>query len=140
MTSTGAGTNDDAHEAQTGGDSRVFRRGGISYVHIPADDARASAAFYRAVFGWNVRGDPDAPSFDDGTGHVIGSWVTGRPAAHHSGVVLYVYVDVLDDTLARATAQGAGIIKPPYPEGDVSVAVISDPAGNEIGIWQRGPR
>lgn len=32
-------------------------------------------AFYEAVFGWRVDADRDDPSFEDGTGHVIGhSW------------------------------------------------------------------
>src|SRR5438067_6447485 len=53
----------------------VFRPGSVSYLRIPCDDARQSAAFYEAVFGWRLSGDPDRPSFEDGSGHVIGHFM-----------------------------------------------------------------
>ena len=118
----------------------VFRHAGISYMHIPAQDPRRSAAFYQAVFGWNLRGNPDWPSFDDGTGHVIGAWVTDRQAASDAGVLPYVYVHHVDEVLERVTAHGGEVVRAPYPEGDLWVAAFRDPAGNEIGVWQRGPR
>jgi len=65
---------------------RVFRVGGISYLRIPAEDSRRSAAFYEAVFGWSLRGDPDDPSFEDGTGHVIGHFMTDLPVAGEAAV------------------------------------------------------
>jgi uncharacterized protein len=92
------------------------------------------------VFGWTLHGDADRPSFDDGTGYVIGRWVTDRAASRHTGVLLYVYVDQLDNTLAKVHARGGSVVKAAYPEGDLRVAVVADPAGNEIGIWQREPR
>jgi hypothetical protein len=30
--------------------------------------------------------------------------------------------------------------EPAYPEGDLRVAVIRDPTGNLVGVWQQGPR
>jgi predicted enzyme related to lactoylglutathione lyase len=59
---------------------RVFRVGGVSYLRIPAKDPGRSAAFYEAVFG-GACGDPDDPSFEDGTGHVIGHFMTDLPVA-----------------------------------------------------------
>jgi len=118
----------------------VFRVGGISYVHIPAEDPQRSAAFYRDVFGWNIRGDPDHPSFDDGTGHVIGHWIKDLPVAGHAGVVPYIYVESVDETLQKIDAQGGHVVAPPYAEGDVWVATFRDPAGNVLGVWQSGPR
>ena len=41
---------------------RVFRRGGISYLRVPATDPRRSAACYENVFGWTVDTDRDDPS------------------------------------------------------------------------------
>jgi hypothetical protein len=48
-----------------------------------------------------LRGRPDAPSFSDGTGHVIGHWRTDLPAAGQAGVLPYVYVTNLDDPPAN---------------------------------------
>jgi hypothetical protein len=125
--------------ADPGVEGTVARPGGVSYLRIPARDVAQSAEFYRAVFGWRLRGTPQAPSFSDGTGHVIGHWRTDLPAAGQAGILPYVYVTDLDDTLRTAAERGAELITPPYPEGNLKIATIRDPAGNVIGIWQ-GPR
>jgi uncharacterized protein len=117
-----------------GVEGSVARPGGVSYLAIPARDVARSAAFYQAVFGWELRGDPDAPSFSDGTGHVIGHWRTDLEPAGEAGVRPYVYVQDLAAALDRAAAQGAEVVEP-YPEGSLRIAVIRDPAGNAIGIW-----
>ena len=126
--------------AGTGVEGTVARPGGVSYLRIPARDVAQSAEFYRVVFGWRLGGRPDAPSFSDGTGHVIGHWRTDLPAAGQAGVLPYIYVTSLDDTLRAAADHGAELVTPPYPEGSLSIATIRDPAGNVIGVWQDGPR
>jgi len=55
-------------------------------------------------------------------------------------VLPYIYVTRLDGTLRTAAEHGAQIVTPPYPEGNLWIATIRDPAGNVIGIWQAGPR
>jgi uncharacterized protein len=118
----------------------VFRPGGISYLRIPAPDPRAAAAFYEAVFGWTVRRDREDPAFEDGTGHVIGHFRSDHAVAGEGGVRPYVFVEDLDETLEKAVAAGAELVEEPYPEGDLWVAVIRDPSGNVVGVWQQGPR
>ena len=118
----------------------VFRRGGISYLRVPAADPRRSAAFYEAVFGWTVDADRDEPSFEDGTGDVIGHFVSDLPVAGEAGVLPYVFVEGVDETLAKAVAEGGEIVTPPYAEGNLRVATFRDPAGNVIGVWQQGSR
>jgi predicted enzyme related to lactoylglutathione lyase len=118
--------------------SLVFRFGGISYLHIPSTDPQNSADFYRDVFGWKVGGKADHPSFEDGTGHVVGAWVTDRSATEDTGVLPYVYVDSVDEILERVRDSGGQIVKPAYPEGDLRVATFRDPSGTVIGVWQRG--
>ena len=114
----------------------VFRVGGVSYLRIPAPDPVRSAEFYAAVFGWTVDVDRTTPNFSDGTGHVIGHFVSDIAVAGSSGVRPYVFVSSVDEVLERAVAAGASIATAPYPEGDLVVATFRDPAGNEIGVWQ----
>jgi uncharacterized protein len=123
-----------------GVEATVARPGGISYLGLPARDAAESAEFYRAVFGWEVRGTPDRLSFSDGTGHVIGHWRTDLPAAGEAGIRPYIYVTRLDEVLAEAVEQGAEVVSAPYPEGSLTIATVRDPAGNVIGIWQEAAR
>jgi uncharacterized protein len=116
----------------------VFRPGDVSYLRIAAPDPARSAAYYSAVFGWRVRSGSD--SFEDVTGHMIGHFMIDLPVAGEAGVVPYIYVQDIDESLARVTGTGGKVSTEPYPEGDLWVAMTRDPAGNAIGVWQRGPR
>jgi predicted enzyme related to lactoylglutathione lyase len=127
-------------QSDPGVEGTVARPGGVSYLRIPARDVRQSADFYQAVFGWRLRGSAEEPSFSDGTGHVIGHWRTDLPVAGQAGVLPYVYVTDLGGTLRTATERGAELVTPPYPEGSLQIAVIRDPAGNIVGVWEDGGR
>jgi predicted enzyme related to lactoylglutathione lyase len=116
----------------------VFRPGDVSYLRIAAPDPARSAAFYKAVFGWKIR--KDSTAFEDGTGHIIGHFMPDLPVAGEAGVIPYVYVQDIDQALARVPGAGGGVTTKPYPEGDLWVAMTRDPAGNAIGVWQQGPR
>ena len=122
------------------GEHRVFRVGGISYLRIPAQDPQRSAGFFEAVFGWTVRSDGADPSFEDGTGHVIGHFVEELPVAGEAGVRPYIFVERVDVTLDKVVAEGGQVERAPYPEGDLWVATFRDPSGNVLGVWQQGPR
>jgi hypothetical protein len=119
-------------------ESRVFRVAGGSYLRIPAPDPPRSGAFYEAVFGWRVDRARDTPSFEDGTGHVIGHFIGDMPVAGEAGVRPYIFVESVDETLDKVASQGGEVATTPYPEGDLRVATFHDPAGNEIGVWERG--
>jgi len=117
---------------------RVFRPGGISYLRVPAKDPRGSASFYASVFGWRVDANRDDPSFEEGTGHVIGHFIADLPVSGDAGLLPYVFVEHVDETLEKVVAHGGKVVTPPYPEGDLRVATFRDPAGNVIGVWQQG--
>src|SRR6201992_1530657 len=91
--------------ADPGVEGSIARPGGVSYLAIPARDVARSAGFYQAVFGWELRGDPDQPSFSDGTGHVIGHWRTDLEVAGEAGGRPSVYVEGHAAALERAGAQ-----------------------------------
>ena len=121
--------------------SPVFRDSGVSYLRIPANDPGPTAAFYRRVFGWTVDTSRPDPSFEDGTGHVIGHFVAaGAEVAGAAGIRPYVYVDGIDAVLERVARHGGAGVEAPYAEGNLWVATFRDPAGNVVGVWQRGPR
>ena len=125
----------------TGVDARLARHGGLSYLEIPALDPRRSAAFYERVLGWSAQErDTDDFRFEDATGHLIGRWVTGRAISREPGLLPYFYVDRIDAAVERIAAHGGAVVKAPYPEGNLWVATVRDPAGNLIGLWQAGPR
>lgn len=120
----------------------VNRVNGVTYLQIPAPDPKASGDFYRSVFGWQLQGDADRHlSFHDGTGDVIGAFVRDLPVAGDRGLLPYVYVDDVEDAVARITAHGGEIVKEPYweppdQEQHLTVATFKDVAGNLLGIWK----
>jgi uncharacterized protein len=135
-----APTADNEDVSSGAGEHRVFRVGGISYLRIPAEDPQRSAAFYQAVFGWSVRAGEREPAFEDGSGHVIGHFVSDLSVAGEAGVRPYVFVESVDETLREVVAGGGEVETAPYPEGDLWVATFRDPSGNVVGVWQQGPR
>jgi predicted enzyme related to lactoylglutathione lyase len=126
---------------RTGVDPALVRPGGLSYLEIPAVDARASATFYEKVLGWTLRGsDTGDPRFQDTTGHLIGCWRTELSIVRQPGLLPYFYVDRIDDVMSLVLTNGGEIVEPPNPEGNLLIAKVRDPAGNMIGLWQEGMR
>jgi len=48
------------------------------------------------VFGWSVHSDREDPSFEDGTGHVIGHFVADLGVAGEAGIRPYIFVERVD--------------------------------------------
>jgi hypothetical protein len=68
--------------------SPPLANGKICYIEIPATDIARSAAFYTAVFGWQLRTrGGGSTAFDDTVGQVSGTWVLGRPPAGNPGLL-----------------------------------------------------
>ncbi len=100
-------------------------------------DVHEAARFYEAALGWTVRDhDDDRPTFDDGSGHVSGAWMTDQAVVREPGLMLFIYVDAIDDVVARIAAHGGEVVRAPYAEGNLLVATFRDPAGNILGLWQ----
>jgi uncharacterized protein len=116
----------------------------LCYLEIPAADVGRSAAFYQAVFGWEIRGrDGDRPAFTDASGQVSGAWVADRAVSDEPGLLPYIWVDDIDRTLAAVASHGGEVLEGPRldvePDGEW-IATFRDPAGNVIGLYQEGPR
>jgi PhnB protein len=117
-------------------DSGLARPGAVTYLHLPATDVRRAAAFYRDVFAWSInRPDSDRPSFDDAGGLLGGAWISDQLSAAAPGLLPYIYVADIDETVALIVAHGGAILTEPYPEGLLTIAIFRDPVGNVIGLW-----
>jgi hypothetical protein len=96
-----------------------------------------AARFYEAVFGWAVRDhDSDRPTFDDGSGYISGAWMTDQAVSREPGLLLYIYVEGIDEAVARIADHGGDLVRAPYAEGTLRVATFRDPAGNVLGLWE----
>jgi predicted enzyme related to lactoylglutathione lyase len=116
----------------------TIANGKICYIEMPATDIARSAEFYKRVFGWNIRKRGDGRvAFDDAVGEVSGSFVLGRqPSSGKPGLLVYVMVDSVADTLDAIVAGGGAIVQPIGADAPEITARFSDPAGNVIGLYQ----
>jgi predicted enzyme related to lactoylglutathione lyase len=112
--------------------------GKICYVEIPAADIERSADFYQRVFGWHIRKRGDGnTAFDDAVGEVSGTWVSGRPPSTEAGLLIYIMVDSVANTVDTVVKSGGKIVQPIGADAPEITARFSDPAGNVIGLYQQ---
>jgi predicted enzyme related to lactoylglutathione lyase len=111
--------------------------GKICYLEIPAKDIAVSSSFFRKVFGWKIRTRSDGQTaFDDTTGEVSGSWITNRSTSTFAGLLIYIMVDNISETLTLVVDHGGSIVQPVGMDAPELTARFSDPAGNLFGLYQ----
>ena len=110
------------------------------WADITPPDAEAAVEFYGGLFGWEFENvaPPGAPTpyyiarlrgEDVGA---IGSDPAGTPAWN-----TYIWVDDADETVAKARAAGGSVLTEPMDVGPSGrTAVIADPAGAALHLWQ----
>ena len=112
--------------------------GQINHIEFPADDPERAMRFYEAVGGWKfsaMDGMPDYWVFrtDEGYGGGVGR----RGVSVGQVIRDYITVDSIEDALAAAERTG-GTIKEAKAEvpGMGWFAVVTDPEGSEVGLFQ----
>jgi predicted enzyme related to lactoylglutathione lyase len=109
----------------------------VCYIEIPATDVERSAQFYANVFGWQLRKRGDGhTAFDDSVGGVSGTWVLGRPPSKEPGLLTYIMVDSVAETVDTVIANGGEIVQPLGADAPEITARFRDPAGNVLGLYQ----
>jgi uncharacterized protein len=112
--------------------------GEINHIEFPADDPERAMRFYKAVAGWEfsaMDGMPDYWVFRSGEGY--GGGIGKRGVTTGQVVRDYIEVGSIDDAVAAAERTG-GSVKEAKSEipGMGWFAVLNDPEGNEVGLFQ----
>jgi len=118
-----------------------YEPGMFCWIELATNDAAAAKSFYTSVFGWTINDMP----IPDGSvytmlqvdGHDLGALYENKehPPAWNS----YVNVASVDETAQRAQESGANVIAQPFDVMDVGrMAVIADPQGGSLCLWQPG--
>lgn len=119
----------------------TYGNGKICYIEIPAIDIDRSVAFYKEVFGWNIRQRGDGhTSFDDAVNEVSGTWVLDRKAMTEPGILIYIMVDDVAATIDTIWNNGGKIVQQVGIDAPEITARFSDPAGNVFGLYQEPPK
>ncbi|KRE42325.1 VOC family protein [Knoellia sp. Soil729] len=112
--------------------------GDITHIDIPVTDMERAKTFYSSLFGWQIAEPPgfegypmwQAPNKISGGGLAPRGEGFTQPRS-------YVEVDSIDETLAKATEQGATVLMDKSPISDTSWwAVLQDPDGNSVGLYE----
>jgi hypothetical protein len=113
-------------------------KGEITHLEIPADDVERAKRFYAAVAGWEfgeMEGFPGYFLFR--TGERSGGGIGRRGESVGNVLRVYISVDRLEDGIAAAEANGGTVTVPASDiPGQGRYAVVDDPEGNEIALWE----
>ena len=119
----------------------TYGHGKIVYLEIPTADVARSSNFYKTVFGWSIKRREDgATAFDDGVGEVSGTWVTGRPTSPDPGLLVYIMVRNIGQTLEAVVQNGGRVIQPMGEEMEMLIGRFADPDGNVLGLAEESIR
>ncbi|HVX22105.1 MAG TPA: VOC family protein [Acidimicrobiales bacterium] len=117
-----------------------YDHGVPSWVDLSTDDLPKARAFYGGLFGWDT---PEGPP--EAGGYTLAA-IGGRPVAGLGPKMdpnmptvwmTYVNVDDADAVVAKVAPAGGQVLVPPMDVMDAGrLAVVADPAGAVIGLWQ----
>jgi predicted enzyme related to lactoylglutathione lyase len=111
------------------------------WTDLATSDAEAARDFYGKVFGWKIEVSPDPQYGGYALATIGGKDVAGigpkQMAEAPTAWTVYIGTSDADDTVKRAQAAGGNVIVPTMAVGDQGkMAIIQDPSGAMLGIWQ----
>lgn len=112
------------------------------WVDLMASDAPGAVAFYTTLFGWSA----EAPNEDFGgyrNFQLDGERVAGLMARGEDPPMdvwsVYLHVADMATTLTAVEANGGAVLLGAQPVGELgTMAVVADPGGAAVGLWQPG--
>ena len=126
-------------------DFTTFAPGRFCWVDLMSKDFHAAKVFYGKVFGWETRemdtqGGPPYAGFV-ANGKTVAGLGEMSPEMKQSGVPAswnsYVSVADAGESVGKAEAAGGKVIVPPMQIVDAGhMAVVSDPTGAMLSLWQ----
>jgi len=121
-----------------------YAPGTPSWVDVSSTDLPATVEFLVALFGWNANDMGEEAGhytlFDVGGKRVSAAGPKMPDDPSPSAWTTYITVTSVDDTTARAKANGGSVLYAPMDVmGDVGrMAIIADPSGGVFAIWEPG--
>jgi predicted enzyme related to lactoylglutathione lyase len=105
------------------------------WFHNVSEEPNEVAKFYETLLGWKPAGGPPGTTMFAGeAGPFAGVGpLEGKAAAW----IPYVQVNDVDEATKRAVKLGAGVVKERTrgPAGDY--AIVTDPGGASVALWQK---
>lgn len=107
----------------------------INYVEFPLMNLGETKRFYGSVFGWEFQEwGPNYLSFS-GAGIDGGFNGEDKTPVQKPGVLIVLFSEDLESSLAAVKAAGAAILRDIYSFPGGRRFHFADPNGNELAIW-----
>jgi hypothetical protein len=120
-----------------------YKPGTFCWTELSTNDRKAAAQFYGALFGWEAKEQPMGP--DDVYvmlsigGKTVGALYQDTKSGAPPHWNCYVAVTSADDAAAKAKSLGGNIVAGPMDVFEAGrMAVIADPVGAVLAVWQSG--
>lgn len=119
------------------------KTGEFCWTELATGNVQAAKDFYAKVFGWQFSdlnmGEMTYTMIQNGNKDFGGMWSIPKDKEKHIPPhwMSYILVENLNDSLEKALKNGATIIKPSTNAGNMGLfAIITDPTGAHIALWQ----
>ncbi|SES29045.1 VOC family protein [Salipaludibacillus aurantiacus] len=114
--------------------------GRVVGFELSSQDPEKATAFYSNVFDWKVA-DPKwnfwAVTTGDNDSSGINGGISKGPADFPHGTRIQIEVASIDQTIKKATENGAMVVREKMEFDDFYLAYLTDPTGNGISIFER---
>ncbi len=114
----------------------------VCWIDFGAPDPVAAAGFFEELFGWNFIKESSSEYYQFMITDTIGGGISRSDnVPERSAVVVYIWVDSIDDTAAKLQKLGGGLTVPKtvIHEG-AWYAQFKDPSGNLFGLFESAPK
>jgi uncharacterized protein len=129
------------------GKREYYKPGTFCWVDLATTDPEGARTFYTGLFGWKAESAPGESGGMYALMHLDGDEVGGiyeldeerRKRGLPSHWLSYVSVESADATVSRARELGAQVCgEPSESYAGARMAVVVDPAGASLAVWQPG--
>ena len=117
--------------------------GEFCWTELATPDVKAAKDFYGKVFDWKFTdhdmGEMTYTMIKQNDKEFGGIWAIPKDKEKQIPPhwMAYILVENLDDSLDKATKNGATIMKPADNAGEMGrFAIITDPTGAHVALWQ----
>ncbi len=110
------------------------------WIDLASPDLAATRRFYAELFGWQPQASPSGEytTFTK-DGQAVAGAGSLMSADQPVAWTTYVIVADADETATKAQGAGGQLVAPPVDIRDLGrMAIISDPTGAVLGVWQPG--
>lgn len=110
------------------------------WVDLGVDDFEKGRGFYSALFGWDIQhGSAEYGGYADCTkdGRSVAGLAPKMDTDQPTVWTTYLASDDVDATVAKVRGAGGTVVMEPMDVGDIGrMALVSDPGGAVVGLWQ----